>query len=103
MGWRVRQVFKQQLRRGHIEMSLTIERAGGAGHLVAGYVQAFRQSAELGLLTGEPDLNITHVNDGGELPEEPEFDPSRNLPGSRRRNGSLETPCARRKALPKRR
>jgi uncharacterized protein (TIGR00255 family) len=82
---KLRQIFKQRLHRGHIEMSLTIERAGAGSlgvnrELVAGYVHAFRQSAaELGL-TGEPDLNAVFrlngvLNDGGELPADPEFEP----------------------------
>ena len=83
---KLRQIFKQRLHRGHIEMSLTIERAGSGSlavnrELVAGYVQAFRQSAAEFGLTGEPDLNSVFrlngvLNDGGELPEDPEFDPA---------------------------
>ncbi|MGD0974731.1 MAG: YicC/YloC family endoribonuclease [Candidatus Korobacteraceae bacterium] len=79
------QIFKQRLHRGHIEMSLTIERAGSGSlgvnrELVAGYVHAFRQSAAEFGLTGEPDLNAVFrlngvLNDGGELPDDPEFEP----------------------------
>ncbi len=82
---KLRQIFKQRLHRGHIEMSLTIERAssGSLGvnrELVAGYVHAFRQSAAEFGLTGEPDLNAVFrlngvLNDGGELPADPEFEP----------------------------
>jgi uncharacterized protein (TIGR00255 family) len=82
---KLRQIFKQRLHRGHIEMSLTIERAGSGSlgvnrELVAGYVHAFRQSAAEFGLTGEPDLNAVFrlngvLNDGGELPDDPEFEP----------------------------
>ncbi|MGA2961102.1 MAG: YicC/YloC family endoribonuclease [Candidatus Korobacteraceae bacterium] len=82
---KLRQIFKQRLHRGHIEMSLTIERAGSGSlgvnrELVAGYVHAFRQSAAEFGLTGEPDLNAVFrlngvLNDGGELPADPEFEP----------------------------
>ena len=82
---KLRQIFKQRLHRGHIEMSLTIERAssGSLGvnrELVAAYVNAFRQSATEFGLTGEPDLNAVFrlngvLNDGGELPADPEFEP----------------------------
>lgn len=82
---KLRQIFKQRLHRGHIEMSLTIERAGSGSlgvnrELVAAYVNAFRQSATEFGLTGEPDLNAVFrlngvLNDGGELPADPEFEP----------------------------
>jgi uncharacterized protein (TIGR00255 family) len=81
----LRQIFKQRLHRGHIEMSLTVERAGSGTlgvnrELVAGYVHAFRQSAAEFGLSGEPDLNAVFrlngvLNDGAELPEDPAFEP----------------------------
>jgi len=81
---KLRQIFKQQLHRGHIEMSLLVERAGAGPiavnrELVAGYVHAFRQSAAEFRLAGEPDLNAIFrlngvLNDGGELPEDAELE-----------------------------
>jgi uncharacterized protein (TIGR00255 family) len=82
---KLRQIFKQTLHRGHIEMNLIVERVGTGSlavnrELVAGYVHAFRQSAAEFGLTAEPDLNAVFrmngaLNDGGELPEDPEFEP----------------------------
>jgi len=82
---KLRQIFKQRLHRGHIEMNLTIERAGAGTlgvnrELVAGYVHAFRQAAAEFALSWEPDLNAVFrlngaLTDGGELPEDPEFEP----------------------------
>jgi uncharacterized protein (TIGR00255 family) len=79
---KLRQIFKQKLHRGHIEMTLQIERAGSGPinvnrELVAGYIQAFRQSAAEFGLTAEPDLNAIFrlngaLDGGGPLPEEPE-------------------------------
>src|SRR5271166_6590758 len=48
---KVRRVLKERLHRGHIEMTLGIERAGGAAfavnrELVGGYLRAFREAAE---------------------------------------------------------
>jgi uncharacterized protein (TIGR00255 family) len=59
---KVRRVLKERLHRGHIEVTLAIERAGGAGfsvnrELVGGYLQAFRQAAEEFGVSAEPDLN----------------------------------------------
>jgi uncharacterized protein (TIGR00255 family) len=81
---KLRQIFKQQLHRGHIEMTLTFDRAGSGSlavnrELVAGYVHAFRQSAAEFGLTGEPDLNAIFrlngaLNDGEALPEDPELE-----------------------------
>ena len=82
---KLRQIFKQRLHRGHVEMNLTIERAGAGTlgvnrELVAGYVHAFRQAAAEFALSGEPDLNAVFrlngaLTDGGELPEDPGFEP----------------------------
>lgn len=79
---KLRKIFKERLHRGHIEMTLTLERAAAGAvsvnrELVAGYVRAFRQSAaELGL-NAEPDLNAIFRLDGvlhgsEELPADPE-------------------------------
>jgi uncharacterized protein (TIGR00255 family) len=81
---KLRQIFKQKLHRGHVEMTLSIERAGAGSlnvnrELLAGYVQAFRQSAADFGLQGEPDLNaIFRLNgvleDVGTPPEGPEVE-----------------------------
>jgi uncharacterized protein (TIGR00255 family) len=65
---KVRKLFKENLHRGHVELTLTLEQAAGAGvsfnrELVGGYVAAFRRAAlEFGV-GGEPDLNaILRIN-----------------------------------------
>jgi len=59
---KVRRVLKERLHRGHIEVTLSIERTGGATfavnrELVGGYLSAFRQAAEEFGVSAEPDLN----------------------------------------------
>src|SRR5664279_6533421 len=59
---KVRRVLKERLHRGHIEVTLGMERTGGAGfavnrELVGGYLSAFRQAAEEFGVSAEPDLN----------------------------------------------
>ena len=59
---RVRRVLKERLHRGHIEVTLSLERTGGAAfsvnrELVGGYLVAFRQAAEEFGVSAEPDLN----------------------------------------------
>jgi len=59
---KVRRVLKERLHRGHIEVTLTLERAGAAAfslnrELVGGYIAAFRQAAEEFGVGAEPDLN----------------------------------------------
>jgi len=58
----LRKVLKEKLRRGHVEVTLNLERSqkaeAGYDHaLVAAYVEAFRAAAEEHGLSGEPDLN----------------------------------------------
>jgi len=59
---KIRRVLKERLARGHVEVTLSLERRPGQGfefnrELVSGYVAAFRKAAgEFGTL-GEPDLN----------------------------------------------
>ena len=48
---KVRRVLKERLHRGHIEVTLTLERSGGAAfavnrELVGGYLRTFREVAE---------------------------------------------------------
>ena len=59
---KVRRVLKERLHRGHIEVTLSVERTGGATfavnrELVGGYLYAFRQAAEEFGVSAEPDLN----------------------------------------------
>ena len=59
---KVRRVLKEQLHRGHIEVTLSLERSGGAAFsvnrdLVGGYLRTFREVAEEFGVSAEPDLN----------------------------------------------
>jgi uncharacterized protein (TIGR00255 family) len=59
---KIRRVLKDRLHRGHIEVTLNLERSGGASfavnrQLVGGYLTAFRQAAEEFGVSAEPDLN----------------------------------------------
>ncbi len=58
----LRRVLKEKLRRGHVEVTLNLERSqkaeAGYDHaVVAAYVEAFRAAAKEHGLAGEPDLN----------------------------------------------
>jgi uncharacterized protein (TIGR00255 family) len=58
----LRRILKEKLRRGHVEVTLSIERSqkaeAGYDHaLVAAYVEAFRAAAAEHRLTADPDLN----------------------------------------------
>jgi len=58
----LRKVLKESLVRGHVELSLSVDRAGQqkAGYnreLVAGYVAAFNAARDEFGLNGEPELN----------------------------------------------
>lgn len=59
---KVRRVLKERLHRGHIEVTLSLERTGAAGFavnrdLVGGYLRTFREVAEEFGVSAEPDLN----------------------------------------------
>jgi uncharacterized protein (TIGR00255 family) len=59
---KVRRVLKERLARGHVEVTLNVDRRGGGGYefnreLVGGYVEAFRKAAREFNTGGEPDLN----------------------------------------------
>jgi len=59
---KLRRLLKEKLARGHVELSLNLERAGSDGlelnkRVVGGYVQAFRAAASEFGLAAEPDLN----------------------------------------------
>jgi uncharacterized protein (TIGR00255 family) len=59
---KVRRVLKEQLARGHVDVTLNVDRGGGEGYefnreLVGGYIEAFRKAAREFGTSGEPDLN----------------------------------------------
>jgi uncharacterized protein (TIGR00255 family) len=58
----LRRALKEHLIRGHVELTLTVDRAGAARggynrELVSGYIAAFRAAQQEHALRGEPDLN----------------------------------------------
>ena len=58
----LRRVLKEGLRRGHVEVTLQVERRANAevqlnAGLLGAYMQAFREAAELHGLANQPDLN----------------------------------------------
>lgn len=60
---KIRRVLKERLARGHVDVTLNLERRAGEGFelnhdLVAGYVAAFRKAASEFVTSGEPDLNV---------------------------------------------
>jgi uncharacterized protein (TIGR00255 family) len=59
---KLRRLLKEKLARGHLELSLNLERCGGESlslnrQIVGGYIQAFRSAAAEFGLAAEPDLN----------------------------------------------
>lgn len=59
---KIRRVLKERLHRGHLEVTLALERSGGAAFavnrdLVGGYLRTFREVAEEFGVSAEPDLN----------------------------------------------
>jgi uncharacterized protein (TIGR00255 family) len=59
---KLRRLLKEKLARGHVELSLNLERAGRESfslnrQIVGGYIQAFRAAAAEFGLAEEPDLN----------------------------------------------
>ena len=60
---KLRRLLKDNIARGHVELTLTIERGPGGGvalnrELVGAYIQAFRAAAAEFGLAAEPDLNV---------------------------------------------
>ena len=60
---KVRRILKERLHRGHIEVTIGLERSGGAAFavnrdLVGGYLRTFREVAKEFGVSVEPDLNI---------------------------------------------
>ena len=59
---KIRRILKERLARGHVEVTLSVERRGGHGYdfnreLVGGYIEAFRKATREFGTTGDPDLN----------------------------------------------
>ena len=80
---RVRKLVKEHMQRGHLEITIKLERTETSGvsvnrEMTAGYVSAFRKiSSELGL-RGEPDLNVIFrlngvLAGGDEMPDDAEL------------------------------
>jgi len=60
---KLRRLLKEKVARGHLELSLSMDRGGGEGlalnrELVGGYINAFRAAAAEFGLAAEPDLNV---------------------------------------------
>lgn len=60
---KIRRALKERLARGHVEVTLAVDRRGVEGfdfnrELVGGYVSAFRKAAREFGTVGEPDLNV---------------------------------------------
>jgi uncharacterized protein (TIGR00255 family) len=60
---KLRRLLKEKLARGHVELSLNLDRSGGEEFalnrpLVEGYIQAFRAAAAEFDLASQPDLNV---------------------------------------------
>ena len=59
---KIRRTLKERLGRGHVEVTLSVDRRGGEGYefnreMVGGYIEAFRKAAREFGTNGEPDLN----------------------------------------------
>src|ERR1051326_3535679 len=60
---KLRRLFKEKIARGHVELSLNLDRSGNNGmalnrQLVGDYIQAFRAAAAEFSLATDPDLNV---------------------------------------------
>jgi uncharacterized protein (TIGR00255 family) len=80
---KIRRLLKEKLARGHLELSLTLDRGGANGvglnrELVSNYVQSFRTAAAEFKIAGEPDLNaalrMPGAMDAEALPDDGELD-----------------------------
>jgi len=59
---KLRKLLKERLQRGHVELTLSIDRTAATGfslnkELIGGYVTAFREAERAFAITTEPDLN----------------------------------------------
>src|SRR5581483_5080996 len=80
---KLRKLLKEKLARGHVEVTLSLERTEGGGWalnraLVSGYVEAFRTAAKEFGISAEPDLNailrLPGALEAASLPANGEFD-----------------------------
>ncbi len=80
---KLRRLLKEKLARGHVELTLNLERSGGESfalnqQLVSGYIQAFRAAAAQFGLAVEPDLNailrMPGAMEGASLPADGEVE-----------------------------
>ena len=80
---KLRPLLKERLARGHVELSLNLERAAGEAlsldkQMVSSYVEAFRTAAAEFHLSAEPDLNailrMPGVMDSPALPQDGELE-----------------------------
>src|SRR5215467_913759 len=60
---KLRRVLKEKVARGHLELTLSLDRGSNEGfalnrELVGGYIKAFRAAAAEFGLAAEPDLNV---------------------------------------------
>jgi len=60
---KLRRLLKEKVARGHVELTLSLDRGGSEGfalnrELVGGYIQAFRAAAAEFGIAAEPDLNV---------------------------------------------
>lgn len=82
---KLRRLLKEKLSRGHIELTLNLERGGASGfalnrELASGYVEAFRAAARDFGIVAEPDLNailrIPGALDTSTLPSDGGLEPA---------------------------
>lgn len=82
---KLRRLLKEKLSRGHIELTLSLERGGASvfalnRELVSGYVEAFRAAARDFGIVAEPDLNtilrIPGALDAGTLASDGDLEPA---------------------------
>jgi uncharacterized protein (TIGR00255 family) len=80
---KLRRLLKEKLARGHVELTLSVDRGEGAAfvlnrQLVSGYVEAFRAAAKEFGISADPDLNailrLPGALDAGTLPADGELD-----------------------------
>src|SRR5215475_13234790 len=60
---KLRRLLKEKVARGHVELTLSLDRGGSEGfalnrELVGGYIQAFRAAAAEFSIAAQPDLNV---------------------------------------------
>src|SRR3954466_13294338 len=59
---KLRKLLKERLQRGHVELTLSIDRTVAAGfslnkEMIGGYIQAFREAEREFAINSDPDLN----------------------------------------------